>query len=149
MNPIRTALFAPGIRENVMTKALASGVDAVILDLEDSVPLASKAEARGLVAKVVNAVGASEAAHPVIMVRVNAFNTGLLAADLAAMVQVSIAAYAVAGLFLNLATFDLYYHLIAIVVITQSLVRHALVADASADAAARLSPFERPSGARA
>jgi hypothetical protein len=32
------------------------------------------------------------------------------AADLAAMAQVSIAAYAVAGLFLNLATFDLYYH---------------------------------------
>ena len=71
------------------------------------------------------------------------------AADLAAMVQVSIAAYAVAGLFLNLATFDLYYHLIAIVVITQSLVRQGLVADAAADAAARLSPFERPSDARA
>jgi hypothetical protein len=65
------------------------------------------------------------------------------------MVQVSIAAYAVAGLFLNLATFDLYYHLIAIVVITQSLVRHALVADADTDAATRLSPFERPSDARA
>ena len=51
------------------------------------------------------------------------------AADLAAMVQVSIAAYAIAGLFLNLATFDLYYHLIAIVVITQSLVRQGLMAD--------------------
>ena len=71
------------------------------------------------------------------------------AADLAAMVQASIAAYAIAGLFLNLATFDLYYHLIAIVVITQSLVRQGLVADAGADAAAGLSPFERPSDARA
>ena len=71
------------------------------------------------------------------------------AADLAAMVQVSIAAYAVAGLFLNLATFDLYYHLIAIVVITQALVRQGVAADASADAARRLSPFERPSDARA
>ena len=71
------------------------------------------------------------------------------AADLAAMVQASIAAYAIAGLFLNLATFDLYYHLIAIVVITQSLVRQGLVADAEADAAAGLSPFERPSDARA
>ncbi len=47
------------------------------------------------------------------------------AADLAAMVQVSIAAYAIAGLFLNLATFDLYYHLLAIVVIASSLVRQA------------------------
>ena len=40
MKPVRTALFAPGIKERVMTKALESGADAVILDLEDSVPLA-------------------------------------------------------------------------------------------------------------
>jgi uncharacterized membrane protein HdeD (DUF308 family) len=65
------------------------------------------------------------------------------------MVQVSIAAYAVAGLFLNLATFDLYYHLIAIVVITQALVRQRLAASVSAEAEQRLSPFERPSDARA
>jgi probable O-glycosylation ligase (exosortase A-associated) len=71
------------------------------------------------------------------------------AADLAAMVQVGIAAYAVAGLFLNLATFDLYYHLIAIVVITQALVRQRLAASVAADAEARLSPFERASDARA
>jgi probable O-glycosylation ligase (exosortase A-associated) len=71
------------------------------------------------------------------------------AADIAAMAQVSIAAYAVAGVFLNLATFDLYYHVIAIVVITQALVRQRLVADLSAEAAGRLSRFERPSGAPA
>ena len=71
------------------------------------------------------------------------------AADLAAMVQVSIAAYAVAGLFLNLATFDLYYHLIAIVVIASSLVRQRLAADAPADSAARLSPFDRDPPMRA
>jgi probable O-glycosylation ligase (exosortase A-associated) len=71
------------------------------------------------------------------------------AADLAAMVQVSLAAYAVAGLFLNLATFDLYYHLIAIVVITQALVRQALAASAAADAGERVSPFEWPSDVRA
>jgi hypothetical protein len=65
------------------------------------------------------------------------------------MAQVSIAAYAVAGVFLNLATFDLYYHVIAIVVITQALVRQRLVADLSAEAAGRLSRFERPSGAPA
>ena len=66
------------------------------------------------------------------------------AADLAAMVQVSIAAYAVAGLFLNLATFDLYYHLVAIVVITQALVRKSLVSDVSAHSAEPLSPLARP-----
>ena len=71
------------------------------------------------------------------------------AADLAAMVQVSIAAYAIAGLFLNLATFDLYYHLIAIIVITSALVRQRVasyVAPAPHDQAAS---FERPSDARA
>ena len=55
MQPVRTALFAPGIKERVMSKALESGADAVILDLEDSVPLASKAEARALVAKAIDA----------------------------------------------------------------------------------------------
>ena len=37
MKPIRVALFAPGINSKVMGKALTAGVDAVILDLEDSV----------------------------------------------------------------------------------------------------------------
>jgi hypothetical protein len=52
------------------------------------------------------------------------------ATDLAAMVQVGIVAYAIAGLFLNLATFDLYYHLVAIVVIASSLVRQRLASGA-------------------
>jgi hypothetical protein len=65
------------------------------------------------------------------------------------MVQVSIAAYAIAGLFLNLATFDLYYHLIAIVVIMQALARQSLAPGLSAQSAERRSSFERPSDARA
>ena len=71
------------------------------------------------------------------------------AADLGAMVQVSIAAYAIAGLFLNLATFDLYYHLIAIVIIASSLVHKAVASEVSAAALDRATPFERPSDARA
>ena len=43
MKPVRVALFAPGINMKVMGKALGASVDAVILDLEDSVPIASKA----------------------------------------------------------------------------------------------------------
>ena len=53
MRLIRTALFAPGINAKVMNKALASKVDAVILDLEDSVPLALKDEARKLVRETI------------------------------------------------------------------------------------------------
>jgi len=44
------------------------------------------------------------------------------ARDLASMVQVSIIGYAVGGAFLGLAYFDLYYHLIAIALLTQTLV---------------------------
>ncbi len=42
------------------------------------------------------------------------------------MVQVSLIGYAVAGTFLNLATFDLYFHLVAIVAITDLLVQRVL-----------------------
>lgn len=44
------------------------------------------------------------------------------ARDLAAMVQVSIIGYAVGGAFLGLAYFDLYYHLIAIVILTRFVI---------------------------
>jgi len=86
VKPVRTALFAPGIKERVMTKALESGADAVILDLEDSVPVASKAEARALVAKSIDAAAGS-LSRPLIYVRVNGAATGLLTDDLNAVVR--------------------------------------------------------------
>ena len=72
-----------------MSKALESGADAVILDLEDSVPIAAKAEARALVATVIDRVAAAGATRsgPAIFVRVNSAATGLLADDLAAVVR--------------------------------------------------------------
>ena len=86
MKPVRTALFAPGIKERVMSKALESGADAVILDLEDSVPLASKGEARALVAKAIDAA-ANASLRPALYVRVNAAGTGLLLDDLEAVTR--------------------------------------------------------------
>lgn len=50
MIPIRSFLFVPGNRESWIDKCPASGADAVILDLEDSVPPAEKETARRLVA---------------------------------------------------------------------------------------------------
>jgi len=50
MIPIRSFLFVPGNRESWIEKVPGYGADAVILDLEDSVPAANKAEARELVA---------------------------------------------------------------------------------------------------
>ena len=69
-----------------MTKALESGADAVILDLEDSVPVVSKAEARALVAKSIDAAAGS-LSRPLIYVRVNGAATGLLTDDLNAVVR--------------------------------------------------------------
>ena len=86
MQPVRTALFAPGTKERVMSKALESGADAVILDLEDSVPLASKEEARTLVAKTIDAAVAAPS-RPGVYVRVNAAGTGLLMDDLNAVTR--------------------------------------------------------------
>ncbi len=88
MNPVRTALFAPGIKERVMAKALDSGADAVILDLEDSVPVAAKPEARALVANTIDGIAAAGVrTGPAVYVRTNGAATGLLADDLAAVVR--------------------------------------------------------------
>src|SRR5450759_847464 len=72
-----------------MTKALESSADAVLLDLEDSVPIAAKAEARSLVAKVIDGVAAAGTGRvgPAIFVRVNSAASGLLDDDLAAIVR--------------------------------------------------------------
>lgn len=90
MKPVRVALFAPGINTKLMTKALGAGVDAVILDLEDSVPIASKVEARSLVASVID--GAAATPGPAIFVRVNGATTDLLPGDLAAVVRAGLVA---------------------------------------------------------
>ena len=45
-----------------MAKALESDANAVILDLEDSVPISAKAEARALVAKAIDSAAVLPAA---------------------------------------------------------------------------------------
>jgi citrate lyase subunit beta/citryl-CoA lyase len=83
MRYIRTALFAPGINQKVMTKALTAPVDAVILDLEDSVPINMKAQAREMVKQTILEAHQNKNDHqPYIMVRVNAADTGMLEDDI-------------------------------------------------------------------
>ena len=69
-----------------MAKAYESGADAVIFDLEDSVPLAAKAEARTLVAQAIDRAAAG-GAGPLVTVRVNAASTGHLDEDLTTIVR--------------------------------------------------------------
>jgi len=70
-----------------MEKALESEADAVIFDLEDSVALAAKTEARGLVAAQIQAVAETGSPNKGIFVRTNAPDTGLLESDLEAVVR--------------------------------------------------------------
>ena len=80
--PIRSELFVPGNKEDWMRKAPKYGADALILDLEDSVPPENKSEARTLVRKMVEELGE---AGQTLVVRVNRLETGLTGEDLEAV----------------------------------------------------------------
>lgn len=68
MKPIRSLLFVPGNKPSMLDKGAQAGADALILDLEDSVPHAEKAAARALVAERIPAL---IAAGQRIWVRIN------------------------------------------------------------------------------
>ena len=76
----RSLLFVPGNRPERFAKAIASGADAVVLDLEDAVPPAQKAAARDAVGEALVALGASRV--PLIL-RVSTPGGEAGAADLA------------------------------------------------------------------
>jgi citrate lyase subunit beta / citryl-CoA lyase len=79
----------PGDRPDRMEKALASGADALILDLEDAVAPAVKPAARTMVADFIARGG-----HPVpIFVRVNPLGSGLIERDVAAVAGARPAGY--------------------------------------------------------
>jgi citrate lyase subunit beta / citryl-CoA lyase len=75
-----TWLYAPGDRPHVVAKALTSGADVVIVDLEDAVAPDRKEYARAATAELLTE------AHPVpVHVRVNALDSPAAAADLEAV----------------------------------------------------------------
>ena len=76
---LRSLLFVPGDRPERFAKAAASGADAVILDLEDSVAAAAKPAAREAVAQWLR-----EPAAVARFVRVNPLGTAGIADDIAA-----------------------------------------------------------------
>lgn len=75
----RSYLFVPADRPDRIAKALASGADAVIVDLEDAVAPPAKDEARHALAAWLRAAGAG----PQVVVRVNGADTAWFSADLA------------------------------------------------------------------
>ena len=81
--PARTYLFVPGTRPERFAKALTSGADVVILDLEDAVAADDKAAARGPIANWF--AGAAPADRARIVVRINDAVSPWFAEDLLAL----------------------------------------------------------------
>ena len=77
----RSFLFVPAVRPDRVAKALASGADAVIIDLEDAVDPGEKEAARHALAGAFGALDAPRRAR--LLVRVNAAGTPWFAGDVA------------------------------------------------------------------
>lgn len=78
---MRSMLFVPGDRPERFQKAVASGADAVILDLEDAVALESRPQARAAIAAW---LATGERGVPT-WVRINSVQSNAALADLAAV----------------------------------------------------------------
>jgi citrate lyase subunit beta/citryl-CoA lyase len=79
----RSWLFIPGDSEKKLSKASDCGADAVIIDLEDSVALAAKSDARAMTADYLRT---SDRSGPALWVRINPLGTEECEADVAALV---------------------------------------------------------------
>lgn len=75
---LRSMIFSPGNRLDLVAKGIASGADAVIVDLEDAVPATAKADARRNLAEL-------PASDVPLYVRINGAQTGHLWDDVVAV----------------------------------------------------------------
>src|SRR5579859_5542039 len=78
---LRTLLFAPGDQPRKLARVATFGADAIVLDLEDAVAVRRKDDARRIVRAAIPTFQ-----NTVVMARVNAFTSGRLQDDLAAVV---------------------------------------------------------------
>ena len=87
---MRSFLFVPGDSRKKQQKSLTTGADALILDLEDSVGLTNKDEARTITREFIDAQGSNangkDEKAPALFVRINDLETPFWEADLEAIV---------------------------------------------------------------
>ena len=83
MSVLRSLLFVPGNQPRMLERASGLKPDAFIPDMEDSVPIAEKANARAVTAAHLAQLAAGGVA---VIPRLNSLDTGLLDDDLAAVV---------------------------------------------------------------
>lgn len=81
---MRSLLLVPGDSPGKLETAFSAGADAVVIDLEESVALADKSLARRLAR---DAIAARPEGGPLVYVKVNGLDTGLVGEDLAATVS--------------------------------------------------------------
>ena len=82
---MRSLLFIPGDSPKKLEKAVTCGADAVIVDLEDAISPERKAQARDITLGFLKEA-VSVPTRPTLLVRINGLQTGLIDADLDAVV---------------------------------------------------------------
>ncbi len=82
---MRSLLFVPADGGSKLDKAMTSGADAVIIDLEDSITPERKLQARAAALEFLKSVQA-RTQRPRLLVRINGLDTGMTDADLDAIV---------------------------------------------------------------
>ena len=87
MTILRSLLFVPGNRANMLAKALECAPDALVPDMEDSVPAVEKPNARETIRSWLPRLAAS---GRLVIPRVNALDTEWIEADLAAVVGANV-----------------------------------------------------------
>ena len=84
MELLRSLIFVPGNRANMLERALHFPADVIMVDLEDSVPPAEKVAARAVAAEWIPRL---RQAGQRVMVRANALDTGLTRDELAGVIS--------------------------------------------------------------
>lgn len=83
MELLRSLIFVPGNRPDMLEKARAFEADVIVADLEDSVPELEKERARDTVAEVVPTLSGR---GQKVVVRLNSLDTGLTSGELRAVI---------------------------------------------------------------
>ena len=83
MDLLRSVIFVPGNRANMLERAIDFKADVIMVDLEDSVPPGEKAAARDIAREWVPKLARGGRR---VMVRLNALDTGLTKDELAAVI---------------------------------------------------------------
>lgn len=83
---MRSQLFVPADNERKLEKSLGTGADCLLIDLEDSVSLAAKPRAREAALAFLQEAR-KRSRPPLLYVRVNAFDSGLIDQDIGVIMK--------------------------------------------------------------